>query len=65
MSGEKELWIAVLQDAIETATNKKNNKYRDNARKFITSSHEMFDLICQWLDYDADKIRERMVSKWE
>ena len=59
LSGEHELWGAVLMDAIE-CLNHKNARIRDEARYWICSDSEEFNSfrnVCSLFSLDPDAVR--------
>jgi len=58
MAGEYQLWIAVLQDAIETLQS--GNDGAGAARGFIMEENIFFESVCMGLDINPDVVRKRI-----
>ena len=63
-SGERDLWAAVLHQAMNAAGKKRDSKNREEARRFILSPDAMFLVICDILEINPEAAQERIVAKW-
>ena len=63
-SEERDLWAAVLQQAVDAAGEKHNDRNREEARRFILSPDRMFPIICDILEINPEAARERIAAKW-
>ena len=57
--GEYQLWIAVLQDAIETLQ-AEDGKGAGAARSFIFESNLFFESVCFGLEVSPEVVRDRV-----
>jgi hypothetical protein len=63
-SNERELWAAVLQQAIDEAEKKYDSDNREEARRFINDPEGMFPVICNIFGIDVEIARQRLNNKW-
>ncbi|RPH75913.1 hypothetical protein EHM76_00565 [bacterium] len=65
---ERELWSAVVQQAIEDSLKPgkatRVARERDAARNFFRSQGQMFDWICDHMNLNKDAVREKMEKRW-
>ena len=57
-SGERDLWSAVMQDAVEGC-----REGKEKSLLFVEATGGMFDQICEWLSLDKDCVRTKILQR--
>ena len=65
MMEERELWRAVISQAMSDIVNKESFYYRRAARSWFRNPPPFFFVVCDLADVDADKVRKRAFELME
>ncbi len=59
---EKDLWIAVINTALEDALASQDTELKEKAREWFRRGGQDFKLACDMADLDASSVQKRVIS---
>ncbi len=59
---EKELWIAVINTALEDALASQDSELKEKARQWFRRGGQDFRLACDLADLDAGSVQKRVIA---